>query len=37
MIVLAWNFYDEIKENNSNLAKKFINVKSLEEEKFIIS
>ena len=35
MIVLAWNFYEEIKRNNSNLSKKFINIKSLEKEELI--
>ena len=30
ILVLAWNFYDSIKENNSNLSKKFINIKDLE-------
>jgi len=31
VIVLAWNFFDEIKKNNKNLAKNFINIKSLEK------
>ena len=35
VLVLAWNFYDEIKKNNSKIAKKFINIKSLESEKLI--
>ncbi len=30
ILVLAWNFYDSIKENNSNLSNKFINIKDLE-------
>ena len=30
VIVLAWNFYNEIKKNNSQIGKKFINIKSLE-------
>ena len=30
LLVLAWNFYDSIKENNSNLSDKFINIKNLE-------
>ena len=30
LLVLAWNFYDSIKENNSNLSHKFINIKDLE-------
>ena len=31
ILVLAWNFYDEIKKNNSNLSKNFINIKDLEK------
>ena len=30
MLVLAWNFYEEIKKNNNNLSNKFINIKDLE-------
>ncbi len=30
LLVLAWNFYDSIKKNNSNLSDKFVNIKSLE-------
>ena len=30
LIVLAWNFYDDIKKNNSNLSNNFINIKDLE-------
>ncbi len=29
-LVLAWNFFDEIKKNNSNLAHELINIKDLE-------
>ena len=29
-LVLAWNFFDEIKEKNKNLALKFISIKDLE-------
>ena len=29
-LVLAWNFFDEIKKNNSDLAHKLINIKDLE-------
>jgi len=36
VLVLAWNFYDEIKKNNSEIGKKFINIKSLESERFDI-
>ena len=30
LLVLAWNFYKFIKENNSNLSNQFINIKDLE-------
>ncbi len=30
MVVLAWNFFNDIKKNNSNLSKHFINIKELE-------
>jgi nucleoside-diphosphate-sugar epimerase/quercetin dioxygenase-like cupin family protein len=30
ILVLAWNFYSEIKKNNKNLTNNFINIKSLE-------
>ena len=30
LLVLAWNFYDEIKKNNLNLTDSFINIKDLE-------
>ena len=30
IIVLAWNFYEDIKKKNLNLSKKFINIKELE-------
>jgi len=29
-VILAWNFFDEIKKNNSNLAHKLISIKDLE-------
>ena len=29
-LVLAWNFFEEIKRNNSNLANKIISIKDLE-------
>ena len=29
-LVLAWNFFDEIKKKNSDLAHKLINIKDLE-------
>ena len=31
IIVLAWNFYNEIKNNNSDLSNNFINIKDLEK------
>ena len=31
ILVLAWNFFDEIKKNNSNLSNDFISIKSLEK------
>ncbi len=31
MIVLAWNFFEDIKKNNSQLSSKIINIKSLEK------
>tara|TARA_Y100000591_G_scaffold327022_1_gene350726 strand:- start:58 stop:2604 length:2547 start_codon:yes stop_codon:yes gene_type:complete len=31
ILVLAWNFFDEIKNNNKELAKDFINIKLLED------
>ena len=31
ILVMAWNFFNEIKKNNSNLSNKFINIKSLEK------
>ncbi len=30
IVVLAWNFFQEIKKNNSNLSNKFFNIKDLE-------
>ena len=30
-LVLAWNFFDEIKKNNQSLSNKFINIKTLED------
>jgi len=32
IIVLAWNYFREIKNNNKNLNNKFVNIKSLEKE-----
>ena len=31
ILVLAWNFYNDIKKNNSNLSEDFINIKDLEK------
>ena len=30
LLVLAWNFYDDIKKNNSKLSNNFVNIKELE-------
>ena len=30
LLVLAWNFYNDIKKNNSELSNNFINIKDLE-------
>ena len=30
LLVLAWNFYNDIKKNNSNLSNHFVNIKDLE-------
>ena len=30
LIVLAWNFYEDIKKNNSNISNNIINIKDLE-------
>jgi nucleoside-diphosphate-sugar epimerase len=32
ILVLAWNFFNEIKEKNKNLAQNFLNIKDLEKE-----
>ena len=32
ILVLAWNFFDEIKKNNRKLSTNFINIKSLEKK-----
>jgi TPP-dependent pyruvate/acetoin dehydrogenase alpha subunit len=31
LIVLAWNFFEEIKKNNQSISKKIISIKELEE------
>ena len=33
LVVLAWNFFDDIKKNNSELSENFINIKDLETNK----
>ena len=33
LIVLAWNFYEDIKKNNLNLSNNIINIKDLEISK----
>ena len=30
LLVLAWNFYKDIKKNNSGLSDRFVNIKDLE-------
>ena len=32
VVVLAWNFFDEIKKNNTDLSAKFISIKDLEKK-----
>ena len=32
ILILAWNFFDEIKKKNKNLSNNFINIKSLEKK-----
>ena len=32
LLVLAWNFFEEIKRNNKGLAKNFISIKNLEKK-----
>ena len=32
ILVLAWNYYEEIKKNNSLISRSFINIKSLEKK-----
>ena len=32
ILVLAWNFFKDIKKNNSNLSDNFINIKDLEKK-----
>ena len=32
ILVLAWNFFEDIKKNNSSLTKNFVNIKELEED-----
>ena len=32
VLVLAWNFFEEIKKNNKNLSNNFINIKDLEKK-----
>jgi SAM-dependent methyltransferase len=36
IIIMAWNFEKEIKNNNKNLSGKFITIKDLEKSEFII-
>ena len=32
ILVLAWNFFEEIKKNNKDLSNNFINIKELENK-----
>ena len=32
ILVLAWNFFDDIKKNNKSLCRKFVNIKDLEKK-----
>ena len=32
LVVLAWNFFQDIKKNNLNLSNNFINIKELEKD-----
>ena len=34
VLVLAWNFFEEIKKNNKNLSNNFISIKDLEKKIF---
>ena len=34
LLVLAWNFFKEIKEKNKNISEKFLSIKDLEKENF---
>ena len=34
VLVLAWNFFEDIKKNNEELNLKFINIKDLEKNNF---
>ena len=34
VIVLAWNFFEDIKSNNKKITEKFINIKDLENKNF---
>ena len=33
LLVLAWNFFDDIKKNNNQLSKNILNIKDLEKSK----
>ena len=35
LLVLAWNFFEDIKKNNKNLFKNIINIKDLERSNFL--
>jgi len=31
LLILAWNFFNEIKKNNSDISNNFVNIKDLED------
>ncbi len=35
VLVLAWNFYDDIRSNNKNISENFVSIKDLEDKNFI--
>ena len=37
ILVLAWNFFEDIKKNNKDLNTKFLNVKDLEKDNFVFN
>ena len=37
ILVLAWNFFEDIKKNNKDLNTKFLNIKDLEKDNFVLN